>query len=166
MKAILFSFTLFALVSCAGSKQAVYRKAPPSDMKLTFENFSMRKDSTSSGTTLTGIFGVLESSVEKVTVYFDSSDQIRIDYEDKFGRRSNYGYAGKFRKRSYDYYKSNSHKGIPPFYWITDVERLRFKLEADSTLVVQYYYNRSGMILLMAGGGSDKREYRFKRVSN
>ncbi|MBD3583299.1 putative periplasmic lipoprotein [Flavobacterium selenitireducens] len=166
-KTVLCLVAMLTLAACASSKaKEKSRQALPKTAKLTFENYSIKKDNASPQTTLTGLFGILESTVDRVTVRFDEANKLHIDYKDKIGRPSSYGYAGKFRKRSYDYHKHNSHKGIPPFYWVTHVERLRFRLEADSTLVVQHYYNRTGMILMMAGGGSDKQEYRFKCTKN
>jgi len=166
MKSIVTFLIIPLLASCAANPENTRRSVPNPQMAMTFENSSIKKDSASTVETLTSLFKLGDSAVEKVTVHFDDRGQLHLDFEDTYGRRSNYGFGGKFRKKHYEYSIRNSHKGIPPFYWITDVERLRVWVEPDGTLIVERYFNRSGMILLMAGGASDKKCYRFKSVAN
>jgi hypothetical protein len=54
---------------------------------------------------------------------------------------------------------------IPLFYTIINVDRLRIGFAKNGDLIIDNYWNKSGMIFLMAAGNSYSTQYYFKKIN-
>lgn len=144
------------LSSCA--TRNVFREKEAVNKELDFT-----LDNTSSNTDFLLLFGITEKA-KTVRVRFDASGDCRIEYKSNYlGRDGFRAFSGKFKKNYYEIYLAKKRVFFPPVYCKTDVNRIRLTVRNDSTLVVDQYWNRSGMALLFAAGGSNRTQYTYKQ---
>ena len=161
MKQIILLAT-FICSACGPAKVSKRETDPlPIDFKMTFKNLPI--DSTAH-VSLASIFGLENPADGKVLIGFDHQGDLKLSCKNNLGGDYFVAYKGKSRKNSYEVFLRKKRIPFYPFYAITDVSRVRLRLKCDSTLVVDHYWNRSGMILIMAAGHSSKIQYQFNKI--
>ena len=107
------------------------------------------------------LFGISHSATD-VRLSFDESGDLRIIYNDlDFKKPQQKVFEGKLKKKYFEIYFEKKRVVFPPIYWVVKVHRLRLGVAKDSTLITENFYDRSGMILMMAAGSSHKSYSRF-----
>lgn len=161
MKQILL---LVTFICCACGPAKISKRETdslPRDFKMTFKNQPI--DSTAH-VSLASIFGLGNPADGKVSVEFDRQGDLKLRCKNNVGAAYFVAYKGKSKKEFYEIYFRKKRIPFYPVYAITDVSRVRLRLTADSTLVVDHYRNNSGMIAFMAAGQSSKMQYQFKKI--
>ena len=158
----LFLLLILICCACGPAKMSKHETDPlPEDFELTFNN---QPTDSSANTSLASIFGLGNPADGKVSVKFDHQGDLKLSCKNNLGGEYFVAYKGKSKKNCYEIYFRKRHIPFYPVYAMTDVSRVRLRITGDSTLVVNHYWNRSGMILIMAAGHSSKKQYQFKKV--
>ncbi|NMH27552.1 hypothetical protein [Flavobacterium silvaticum] len=99
--------------------------------------------------------------VDSVCVVFSQSEMI-VSYRDiNTNQFRTQTYKGKMRKKDFQVFFRRDHTGIPPFFWVREVDRYRFSISPDKSLVVTEMHDHTAMILLMAGGSGYRNQNIF-----
>lgn len=155
---------LATFVCCACGPAKISKRetdALPRDFKMTFKN---RPTDSIARISLASIFGLENPADGKVSIGFDHQGNLKLSCKNNLGGEYFVAYKGKSKKNSYEIFLRKKRIPFYPFYAVTDVSRVRLRLKRDSTLVVDHYWNRSGMILIMAAGHSSKMQYQFNKI--
>ena len=145
------------LTSCA-SRNVFQKKemAINKELKLTLDNSATNWDFLS-------LFGIYEKA-ELVHVKFDASGDFRVEYKSNYlGRNGFKAFKGSFKKNYFEIYLDKKNVFLPPVYCKTNINRIRLTVLNDSTLVVDQYINRSGMVVLFAAGTSHRSQYSYNK---
>ncbi|MEO5775615.1 MAG: hypothetical protein ABIQ27_01840 [Flavobacterium sp.] len=152
----------FLLMSCASEKKIKNRDLMKIDSSLdrTFSN----KDFTKQNKTLTSLFEMNRLTDKEINLSFDKEGDLKISYKDALGGDRFRCFNGKFKRNFFEVYLEKKRIPFPPIYWITQVNRLRISLDKENNLIIDSYFNHSGMILMMAAGSSNKEQFIFKPI--
>lgn len=162
MKLFTVVLVLFTLSSCATKNWKHKYIAINPSLNSIVDNMSTGQN----GQNFLSLFGI-DQSAKEVKIYFDNQGDLRVAYKDPNLNIERFkSFKGKFKRGYFEIYFEKKRVVIPPFYWTTQINRLRIGVEKDSTLIVERYSNHSGMILLMAGGSSSKIYYRYAALNS
>lgn len=162
-KSIIIICSCLLLVSCVTNKTVSKRDLVNvnSSLNKAFSNTA----SSHPDVTLTNLFEMNGMTNKQVTVSFDKEGDIKISYKDMLEGERFKCFKGKFKKRYYEIYLEKKRIPFPPIYWLTQVNRLRISLDKENNLLVDKYFNHSGMILMMSAGTSSKDQFIFKPIN-
>lgn len=99
-------------------------------------------------------------------VLIDSNSDLIIKYKNVLGGVEQRSFKGKFRRKYFEIYLEKKLIPFAPIYGLTSISRLRIALDKKNNLIIDHYENHSGVILLMAGGSSNKEQFSFKQITN
>lgn len=162
-------FSLF-LVSCGGSKYSVEKFCQLSNitnLNGSYENkFKSQSDSLYSQTNgeLSRSLGVYVDSIQLIDLKF-SSQNITITIHTDSGLQEK-SYKGKFKENYFEVYVNKKIAPIPFIYFGWNWERVRIGLDEGENLLIQYWQNNFGWILFGSAGGSEDKEYKFRRIKD
>ena len=155
--AIRLAVLMVLLASCASRN--VFQKK-----EMTINNeLNLTLDNTAANSDFLSLFGIDEKA-EVVHVKFDASGDFRVEYKSNYlGRNGFRAFDGKFKKNYYEIYLNKKNVFLPPVYCNTNIDRVWLTVLNDSTLVVDKYINRSGMVLLFAAGTDYRTQYSYSK---
>lgn len=153
------------LTSCNTTKEIRQRNLSSLDRKFSaiFVNQSTKKEKSKNQITILELLKIDESvKIDSVKLEIQADGQLKIEYEHKLKGRKIHFYKGKFKKHYYQVFFQRDQIILPPIYWVTHIERLRFGISKDNLLIINEYTEHSGMILLFSGGSGSNSQYSFK----
>lgn len=158
MKTIIRLAVLMILITSCASRNVFQKKEMAISDKL-----HLKLDTGDANSDFLSLFGIYEKA-EEVYVKFDASGDFRVEYKSNYlGRNGFRAFSGKFKKNYYEIYLSKENVFLPPVYCRTNIDRIRLTVLNDSTLVVDKYINRSGMVLLFAAGSDHRAQYSYTK---
>ncbi len=153
--------------SCTSSKDIKTHTLAPLDKRFShsFTNISIKKESSNNKTSILQLLGIPETAViDTVKLEIQENGQLKIEYDNPLEGKKVHFFKGKFKKHYYQVFLQRNQVIVPPIYWVTHIERLRFSISKDNLLVINEYREHSGLILFMGGGSGSKLQYCFKNV--
>lgn len=72
-------------------------------------------------------------------------------------------YKGNLKKNYFEVYLKRKIVPIPFIYFGWNWERARIGLDKEKNLLIQYWQNNFGWILFGTAGGSEDKEYTFRK---
>ncbi|MEC4003062.1 hypothetical protein OX283_000190 [Flavobacterium sp. SUN052] len=111
----------------------------------------------------------------KITKFFDLKDSdsivqiqskrntIFVCFFDVLGGKHYKTFEGKFKRKFFQFYLDYDTNLYPPIFITTHKNRVRLSINQDSSLVVNNYYDNSGMLLIMGAGTSWNSKYIFNK---
>lgn len=154
---------LLSLVSCKSYKEIKDKELATISSKNLgeFHSVSNTKKKTDYQVSIQELFGInnLDSLVK---VKINRNNEIEIHYKNVLGGNEITTYKGKFKKNYFEVFLVKKRVFLPPIYCKNRVNRLRIGLSQNKELVINRYYDYSGMFMLFAAGTSDNKQYVFK----
>lgn len=156
---------LFSLFSCKSyqvikDKDLVMISAKPLGK---FQSLSNQKKKTDYQISIQELFEIRNlDEVVKLTI--SKNKELEINYKNVLGGNEMAAFKGKFKKNYFEVYLRKKRIFFPPIYCKSNINRLRIGLTAENELVVNRFYNYSGMFMLFAAGDADHKQYVFKNL--
>ncbi|MDL2309694.1 hypothetical protein LJC39_01050 [Parabacteroides sp. OttesenSCG-928-B22] len=156
--------------SCGSSKFSTKNFTPLSDfasLNGAYADSACVKSSTSGYAPyikkLSHVFGIYDDSIEFVQLKFNK-ESLCFLYETDSGVQEK-AYKGKLKNNYFEVFLKNKLIPIPAFF-IWQKERVLIGLNKDNNLLVQYWSDSMGWVLLASGGNTYDYEFVFERISN
>lgn len=138
------------------------RSAPGRNSELAYQPYSHL--SRKSPDELLRLLKIDSVRTDSVAIRF-SENEMKVTFRDSRRKTpETHTFKGKMRKHDFQVFHNRKNIVFPPVYWLTNIDRLRFSISPDSSLVVTEYHNHSGMILLMSGGTSWENQHVYSKI--
>ena len=166
---ILFIVTFASLMVTSCS---TYKKVKNKDLVKINESFqnnynaiSFSKDSTENNrkTSLQDLFGISNNS-SNLLIKINDNSELEIQFKNVLGGKESRYFKGKFKKKYFEIYLEKKRIPFAPIYNIIQVNRFRVSLDKNNNIIIDHYFNHSGMILMMAGGTIYKEQFQFQSI--
>ncbi len=157
------------LTSCKTSKNISYHNLSSLDpnFSASYENRAIKEGSFKSQTSLLQLLKIeATDTISEVKLAIQNNGELQIDYDNHKGKQKSIVLKGKFKKHYYQIFFERNQIILPPFYWVTHIERIRLSISKDNLLVINNYSEHTGMIMMFAGGSSSKTQHLFKKSRN
>ena len=157
----------FAVLLCIILTSCATKKIKNSDFVEIDQNLKVEilNEPTDGGTIDFLRLFALDQNVSNVIIEFDTNKSIRLSFDHTdFKERQFKVFEGKFKRKFFEVFLEKKRIVFPPIYWISQIKRLRISISKDSTLVVEHYWDHSGMILFMGAGSSSKTYHQYALI--
>lgn len=124
----------------------------------TYQNTTISKYDTK--VKLSNFFELFES--DSVVEIKTQKNMLIVGYIDSKGRHYK-TFQGKFRNKFFQFYLNYDTLLFPPLIATIQERRVRLSLNENSDLVINEYYDNSGMILFFGAGHSGNSKYTFTK---
>ena len=91
-------------------------------------------------------------------------NKLVVTFIDWLGAKHHKVFEGKFKKKYFQFHLEYETVLVPPLGVTINEDRVRLSLDENGNLVVNNYYDRSGMILFFGAGGSGNSKYVFNKI--
>lgn len=165
-KLLTYVFILCYFTSCTGVRMYKSELHPiDANFKGSFHNRALMPKTVGADSTLLNLFELYGYKADSVALQFNSNNQLEL----RFGKEGySRTFVGKFKHGYYQIYLRKEKGGFPPFvplfYDTRDIDRLRITLTKTGDLIVDNKWERTARVLIMAGGGSGRKQYQFSSI--
>lgn len=91
-------------------------------------------------------------------------NKLVVSFIDSLGAKHHKVFEGKFKKKYFQFHLKYDTVLVPPLVATIDELRVRLSLDERGNLVINNYYDSSGIILFFGAGGSGNSKYVFTKT--
>lgn len=172
MKKILLALMISLLFSCGTGIKISAKDFDPIEgsFSKTFKNNAFKTSKSilllENGPALLGLFGVLDTDAEVVTLNFKDDTVLELVYDDKMTTKKLIFEVKHISKGYIEIVSAQKKVQIPPilpiFYSRINTNRIRIGFTNRGELVVDNEWQNSGSVFIFSGGAGGRTQYFFE----